>query len=108
MAEGLCSFSQPWALSAALKAGFEQVLMSIHGQQRTTHHRPCVSRGVGGESQAPAPSQGQFLTSLYVLHFCSCETLNLSDSVSSVLLRDYSGKLEDGAGSVCSFLLSPS
>lgn len=36
MAKNLCSLSQPWALSAALKAGFEQVLMSMHGQQRTT------------------------------------------------------------------------
>lgn len=36
MAEDLCSLSQPWVLSAALKDGFDQVLMSMHGQQKTT------------------------------------------------------------------------
>lgn len=40
MAEDMCVmsiFPQPWALSAALKARSEQVLMYIHTQQSHTH-----------------------------------------------------------------------
>lgn len=55
MAKYLCLrsiFSQPWALSAALNASLEQVLMYIHGQQGLNRH--CVSRGVG-EDHRPQP-----------------------------------------------------
>lgn len=71
MAEYMCMMSiflQTWALSAALKAGSEQVLMYTGAQQS---HTDTAQRGCGWRSQASALSRG------YCSHLFMCLTAAL-------------------------------
>lgn len=71
MAEYMCMmsiFPQTWALSAALKAGSEQVLLYIHAQRS---HTDTAKRGCGWGSQASALSRG------YCSHLFMCLTAAL-------------------------------
>lgn len=98
MAEYMCMMSifspQTWFLSAALKAGSEQVLMYIHAQQSHTEAR--AKPGVDGDHR-PQP----FLEVIAHISLCVSlllgDTLNVTDfcltGTSPRLLRKISQKM---------------